>query len=320
MSKHKVLIWSLVFLVILCSSCFGQTIIRVSTGGNDSSDGSSWTLAKKTIQAGINAASPNGGGEIWVAAGTYSEHITLKANCYLYGGFAGTESQRTERDFSVNKSIIDGTQNGNVVSASGLSAIACVDGFTIRNSGSSYYGIYCYSSSPTITNNTINGNGGGICCYVSKPTISNNTICGNGSGIGCIAPTNPTITNNTISGNSCGIFCTESSPKISNNTISGNGFGVHCGASSRPIITNNTISENDDGVFCDGSSSPTIASNMISKNDFGIHCYYASSPVIINNTINGNSYGVDCVSSSPTITNNTINGNRGLYFVKRTPS
>jgi len=46
-------------------------------------------------------------------------------------------------------------------------------------------GVYCYESSPTLTNCTISGNtasdygGGGVCCDDSSPTLINCTISGN---------------------------------------------------------------------------------------------------------------------------------------------
>ncbi len=46
-------------------------VVRVSSGGSDSNDGSSWNSAKRTIQGGIDAVAMAGAGEEWVAAGTY---------------------------------------------------------------------------------------------------------------------------------------------------------------------------------------------------------------------------------------------------------
>ena len=75
------------------------TIVRVSPGGNDANDGSSWALAKQTVQAGIDVAAA-AGGEVWVAAGTYVGRIKLLTYTHIYGGFAGDETQRSERDWS----------------------------------------------------------------------------------------------------------------------------------------------------------------------------------------------------------------------------
>ena len=188
-------------------------VVRVSPSGSDANDGSSWPLAKRTVQAAINAAALVGG-DVWVMAGTYQGCISLPAFAHLYGGFVGTETQRSARDWSANRTILDDNKAGDVVTATGGGICSTIDGFVIRNGGS---GIYCNSSSPTISNNTISGNstryGGGIYCSASSPTITNNTITGNsasdsyggdggGGGIYCSSSSCPTISNNTISGNS----------------------------------------------------------------------------------------------------------------------
>ena len=134
-------------------------VFHVNPGGSDTNDGSSWATAKKSVQAGIDAASSAGGGEIWVATGVYTERIGVKTYCYLYGGFAGNETSRTQRDFAANKSILDGSGGGHVVSCPPVGLLACIDGFTVRNSGTNNYGILCSSSNLAISNNAITGNG-----------------------------------------------------------------------------------------------------------------------------------------------------------------
>ena len=68
-------------------------IVRVSPLGDDGQDGSSWSLPKRTVQAGIQAASAVGG-DVWVQAGTYYERITLLPFAHVYGGFSGSETAR----------------------------------------------------------------------------------------------------------------------------------------------------------------------------------------------------------------------------------
>jgi len=206
--------------------------------------------------------------------------------------------------------------------------------------------IYCSSSSPTISHNTINENsaagpGGGIYCYNSSPNLGNNTISGNsaaglGGGIYC-TDSSPMISDNTISGNlgsyGGGIFCAYiPSPTISSNTISGNsafgGGGICCWDSS-PTISGNTMSRNSalsgGGIYC-SEGRPAISGNTITGNSVnygaGIYCYY-SDAAISNNTISGNSAayyggGIDCLNGSPIIRGNTLGSNRagnggGIY-------
>ena len=190
---------------------------------------------------------------MWVKAGTYAEKVTLRNLAYVYGGFAGTETERSGRDWSRNVAVLDAGKTGAVVTASGVGyGLGAIDGFTIRNGGtSSGDGIRCYGASPAIANNTITGNAGrGIYCAGLIATIANNTIAGNSGGGIYSFYSGPTIRNNVIVGNNAtssggGIYCYSSSPTISNNTITGNsasnGGGINCENYSPATITGNTI-------------------------------------------------------------------------------
>lgn len=314
-------------------------IIHVTTTGSDANDGRTWATAKQTVQAALNSAAS--GEQVWVAAGTYVENITLKDGVELYGGFAGTEAQLAERDFRINATILDGNQTGSVLTVpAGATLATRIDGFTIRNgsgtlvSGPLRYGggIDCVRSSPTIVNNTLTQNtaygGGGVCCYISSsPTITDNTITENtGSGIFCVR-SSPTITNNTIVGNS--------------NTTGRSGGGVYCSAACSPTIANNTIAENSaadsgGGIYCAASDcAPTITNNTISRNTAGqfgggISCLtslatLSNNRIVDNETDWGYGGGIYCESASPTIANNTINGNLsagggGIYCYLSSPT
>ena len=43
--------------------------------------------------------------EVWIAAGTYIENAILSNGIAMYGGFAGTESARDERDWVSNATV-----------------------------------------------------------------------------------------------------------------------------------------------------------------------------------------------------------------------
>jgi len=311
---------------IMAAGAFATDFYVANTG--DDTDGLTWGTAWNTIQEGIDSCSGTSADAVRVAQGTYVEHIVLDSYVTLEGGYRASYDGDTERDARIYVTIIDGGAAGSVVTIDDKDGVT-IDGFTIKNgkvtSGySTGGGIYCSSSSPTITNNLITGNyariaGGGIRCdYYSSPTISNNSITGNWTG-------------QISSGNGGGISCFYySSPRITDNQITGNsadwlGGGINCGYCSSPIIENNTITGNwtdqngSGGGICYDNSSPTITNNTIAGNSAdwdgaGIYCYYYSSPTITNNSITGNSGshfggGICCKDSSPTITNNTIADN-----------
>ncbi len=338
---------SAVILLSILSSGVQAKTVYVDSSIAAAGDGHTWATAKATVTAGLAACAS--GDQVWVAKGTYLGCIVLVNGAALYGGFPSGGGAWSSRNSKTNVTVLDGNQGGSVVtSPSGANATTVIDGFTIRNGKSSTDGggIFCYSSSPTISNNTITANsvnvtrgvGGGIWCNGSSPMISGNTIVQNssisGAGIYCTV-SSPTITNNIITGNSAaggpggGISCSSCSLTISNNTIAANststiGGGIYCYSCNTLDIHNNTITANsaitDGGGICCSSSSGTISNNTITANSAtnsggGIYCLACSSGVTISyNTIVANSAvtnggGADCESSVQTFFTNVITGN-----------
>ncbi len=305
-------------------------IVRVSPDGADDNDGSSWELAKRTVQAAIDVASELRG-EVWVAAGTYYERITLLPYAYVYGGFAGTETERSERDWVANVTVLDGQQGGSVVTAEADHGVSALDGFTITNGQAQYGGgLYLWRSSPIIANNVITNNGattggGGLYLLYSCAMIVNNTVKDNmagtfGGGM-CFEYCSPTIGNNKITGNNTGgrgggLYLGGSFAMMPNNTIAGNNAGSRGGglyvSGSSPRIVNNTIVSNGGGTMGGGlsleSSAPTIANTIVAFNSSGIYRASGTSgmPIMRHNCVYGNA-GFDYVGlDDPTGTDGNI--------------
>jgi hypothetical protein len=114
-------------------------------------DGASWATALQDVQSAIGLAVRARGvvTEVWVAAGTYKPDLGTGNREFsfrpvegvtIYGGFAGTETQLSQRNVPANPTILDGdigtpavTDNSyHVVDLSGLNATAVLDGFVIQ--------------------------------------------------------------------------------------------------------------------------------------------------------------------------------------------
>ena len=258
----------------------------------------------------------------------------LQSNVALYGGFAGTETSRAQRDPSAHPTLLSGDldrngtlDNGNsyhVVTGSGTYASAVLDGFTISagvaNASGPYDrggGMYNNAGSPTLTDVTFRGNtatqGGGMYNEGSSPTLTNVTFSGNsatstalyfGGGGMYNNSSSPTLTDVTFSGNTAdeggGMRNYISSPMLINVSIIGNSARWGAGMSNR-------------------QSSPTLINGLIRGNAApngggGIHNYNSSSPTLINVTLEGNSAnnggGMDCWDAcNPTLTNTILWGN-----------
>jgi predicted outer membrane repeat protein len=130
-----------------------RSVHYVKWDASGTGDGTSWANAYTDLQFALTFASS--GDEIWVAAGTYKPGTTrddtfaLKNGVALYGGFAGTEASKDQRDPAAYATILSGDLNGDdnsnitsdeptraenvyhVISSFGGGETAILDGFTI---------------------------------------------------------------------------------------------------------------------------------------------------------------------------------------------
>ncbi len=150
-------------------------ILYVNGGAPASGDGSSWATAFQTVQQALAVTNENT--EIWVQAGTYAiNSANLKWNVHLYGGFAGDETARNQRDWTANEvTLFGGGQRIFAASdpATSKTSRAVLDGFTLTGSTSS----------------------SAVFLGRSDATIANSTFRGNSCAIGVSGQSNPTITN-----------------------------------------------------------------------------------------------------------------------------
>lgn len=177
--------------------------IRNCAGG----DGSSWASAMCTIQPAIDAAAAAGGGQVWVAEGTYAEDrgaetgaLDLKPHVHLYGGFASGESSLSDSAAQLHPVVIDAktSRSGEAgIHAIVIQSEASLHAVTITNAA--YSGVYMAGASDVILTDCLienNLSGGGLVAascknlYMSRCTFKNNfSVTGGGAVVGGFACT-----------------------------------------------------------------------------------------------------------------------------------
>jgi parallel beta-helix repeat protein len=252
--------------VALCSSMYANAAEwYVSTSGNDSYAGTSWILAKRTIQSAVDAASSND--TVWVSDGTYNSGTTTTPGYSSLNRVVITNNLTVRSLNGPDVTIIEGSQGSTVVRGLYMSA-GTLSGFTVRNSqATTGAGIYCSNTSPMTTNcivsnNTTTGAGGGM----RNGTAIDCTFSGNtaiyGGGMYYGTATNCTFSGNTATEDGGGKY--EST--ANNCTFSGNeaddGGGMYYGTANHC-----TFSENRAYSFGGGMVNGTAESCLFVDND-----------------------------------------------------
>ncbi len=127
------------------ATCLGPNggVLYVDAGAGGLENGLRWADAFTDLRDALSYARP--GEEVWVAAGAYTPDpgggdrdatFLLPLGVELYGGFAGGETQRAQRDPAANPTVLSGVLAGgarsyNVVTADGVDAATVLDGFTV---------------------------------------------------------------------------------------------------------------------------------------------------------------------------------------------
>lgn len=219
---------SAVSAAVAVSAYGAGAIIRVAPNGNDANNGSSWPLAKATIQAAVNAAGNGVGDTVLVTNGVY----TLTAPISITKGVRVTSVNG--RDFTfVNGNYPAVTNRAFYINNAG----ALVDGFTITNartSGSDRgagVNVYYYG---TISNCTISD-----CRTASGGMAGGVYLQYGGKAVSCV------ISNNSCGSYGGGVYVSGSSAVMDNCEVVSNsaqyGGGV---VNYNGIVTNCTIRDN----------------------------------------------------------------------------
>ena len=299
-----------------------QTIFvnQAATGEND---GTSWANAYTDLQSAIANAEAND--EVWVAAGTYlpttesDREISFNLTEFVqfYGGFAGTETERNQRDVEANETILSGnigttddrTDNSyHVVDITSTAATTVLDGFTITDGYADGDFSGTAESNPVVREESV---GGGIYsdesgnAQLSNLTIVDNFALGTGGGLYLDASSNPVLTNVDLVNNEAqrfggGLRTRDSSPTLNSVTISSNLAGQDGGGVSNSegepvfnwVVFSDNVANNVGGAIANFDNDSVEINNSLfegNQSQSGGAIYNQDSNLAINNvTFYGN--------------------------------
>ncbi len=372
MNRQKHSHWPIALLIALAALALTMTpawacgggVICVDKDATGANNGTSWANAYTTLQAALDQTNADGGAayEIWVAEGVYypdegpghinnaitETFLIARNNVQLYGGFAGNETARSQRDWVLRTTILSGDIDGNDWNTDtnhinetwrdtqGKNAqVLYLDGVTNESiTGATVLDGFTITAGRIEQGANRNADGGGLYCggrngHLCNPTLVNITFSGNWTYYG---------------GGMCndGAYSGESSPTLTHVVFSGNrgstqGGGMlnrgHDSGVSSPVLTDVTFNDNYGGdgggmynmgiagvsnpilndVSFKGNSALNYGGGMTNDGSYGV-----SSPIINNAVFSGNwaGYGGGGIhnlaqngASNPILINVTIGGN-----------
>ena len=317
-------VWFLVLVVfaIFCAyDAFAGIVYVSATSGSDSNDGSSWTLAKQTIQAGVDAAASND--TVLVTNGTYNTGGRVPPGQVLC-------QTRVVIDKAVSIISVNGPSNTFIVGQGprGDNAIRCVwmtnntylAGFTLTN-GHTVTGVgsidedgggfFMVGISSTVSNCIVTScharYGGGA----HSGTLNNCTLSGNSSEVGGGAFYG-TLNSCTLTGNSAPAGGGTYGSWMNSCTLSGNsgetGGGAYGGTLNNCTLNNCTFSSNSarygGGAYKGTLNNCTLFGNSVEFDGGGVN-----DGTLNNCTLSGNSARDGGGAYGGTLNNCTLSGN-----------
>ncbi|MFN5497819.1 MAG: right-handed parallel beta-helix repeat-containing protein [bacterium] len=322
-------------LALLAQDCLAQGADKrfVRDNAPAGGKGSSWATAYNNIKTAVTAANSNQSiKKIWVAKGTYfpgTTRFTLKNNLALYGGFAGTETQLSQRNIALNETILTGQGTNAIINGGTTNETAIVDGFTIRdgfttqeNGGAVINGSSTFRNCRFIDNFTANSGGAwygdtGTPRFIACEFIGNE--CGAGGAAIETVDGSFVVVGCRFSGNTAAfavIYSAEGSVTVVDSLIAGNDAAGILAIQGPIVVRNSTIAANDSpiigavGLRTNGTS--TIENSIIRQNSIvgnfnaSYSCLPASAPGAGNTSadprfVNPQAGNWRVASNSPTI-------------------
>jgi len=294
-------------------------VLFVDASASAGGDGQSWATAYNDLQEALCQAARSGGAvqQIWVAAGTYlpdrgtglrQMSFRLQNGLAIYGGFSGTETMLSQRDFVTNVTRLSGdigmssvvTDNSmHVVVAENVDATAVLDGFVISGGNADIANVFFVDT------------GGGMRNESALSTISNCTFSNNaatsGAGMGNFLGSAPGVSSCTFSNNTATTSGGAAQNDASDASFTGCTFvgntsplgGAMRNLNANPTLTSCIFDSNTTGaggsggaVANDGTSAPILNTCNFMNNsaDTGgaVHSF-ANNPTLTNCTFSLNS-------------------------------
>ncbi len=242
-------------------------VFFVSPTGTNSNAGTSWDTAKKTVQAALDAAARTGG-EVWVKAGTYRENVRVGPFAYLYGGFAGHETNRSERQPLVNQTRLDGNQSTNapVISVTTFGDRGGVDGVRVQNGAHASGAGFAVEGSPRIERNLVAlndtvGRGGGLFSRFGSPRIAHNVFAVNSADTAANGGVGGALYLDPLAGHRPVVVHND----FLDNSATNGGAAIYLGTNATFQISDNIIAFNASGIASLGATA-TVERNCLFEN------------------------------------------------------
>lgn len=265
----------------------GVAIVFVNAAATGANNGTSWEDAYKELSTAINATpgvSP-GSIDIWVAKGTYKPTtstvrqiaFTPKAGHQIFGGFAGTETSRDERNINTNPTILSGDIGGvgnpadnsnSVVTFGGaITATTVLDGFTVQDGN---------ANGPIVMGGGILG-ANGAAPTLAHLKVKSNTAAQFGGGVLLAGPA--ALTDVRVEGNKApvgaGVAVLGGAPTFENCNFTSNDAGAGAGGGvavfvGKATFSNGTVqankAKNGAGVFVNAGAEATLSGTLLATN------------------------------------------------------
>ncbi len=291
-----------------------SNIRYVTQSGAGAKDGTSWSNAYGEAEFQPNLNTAVAGLEFWVASGTYKPGATrttsfgIPSGVSVYGGFAGTETSRLQKNSVANVTILSGdigtagdiTDNSfHVIYITGMTNIT-LDGFTIRDG-------YANGGNPNDRGAGIRLENSSTVTLDSLKMTNNEATTAGGGGIELGGVVNINLQNSTLQNNISGVFgggiyvfnglsITVSKCDFISNVADYSGGGIH---NEGTMIVNNCRFILNTGI---GGGVANVGSTTINKSYF-----------YNNQSLNGGSGAFQNLGGTSTLTNCVLANNKALH-------